>query len=183
MNDFLVQSRKVASPNLRIDSAMLRRVNRVLGGIGLLTGLAFLIGGGYVIHRNHLDQFLGLVAKSATADGIVIENRPIEVHPPPASRTRPYTSYQAIVAFADRRGQSIRLADPIAFNPPSFRVGQHIRIFYDPGNPRHAMVDRGEKNFIIPGICLIFGGLTVLGSIQRLTRPLSVSPRPAHPGE
>jgi hypothetical protein len=177
--DFLLQSCKVASPNLRIDSITLSRVNHAFGVIGFLVGLIFIIGGGYFVHRHHLDQFLGALAKSAVADGTVIENRPVEVH----SRTLPYTSYQAIVAFADRGGQSITLADPIAFNPPSFHVGQHVRIFYDPGNPRHAMVDRGRKDFVIPGICLIFGGLTILGSIQRLARPLPVLPGPAHTGE
>ena len=38
----------------------------------------------------------------------------------------------------------------------------------DPRNAQHAMIDRGWKNFVIPGICLIFGGLIALGSIQRL---------------
>src|SRR5215469_7279172 len=105
--DFLLQSRKVASPNLRIDSITLRRVNRAFGVIGFLVGLIFTIAGGYFVHRHHLDQFLGALAKSAVADGTVIENRPLEVHPSLNSRTLPHASYQAIVAFADRRGQSI----------------------------------------------------------------------------
>src|SRR5215470_4214235 len=143
--DFLLQSRKVVSPHLHIDSVTLSCVNRAFGLMGLLVGLTFVIGGAYFIHRHHLDQFLSLMANSAATDGTVIENRPVEVHPSLNSRTLPYTSYQAIVDFADRTGQSIRLADLIAFNPPSFRVGQHVRIFYGPGNPRHAMVDRAGR--------------------------------------
>jgi Protein of unknown function (DUF3592) len=164
----------MSSRNVQIDAATLGAVNRAFGVVGLLVGLALLFGGAYFVHHAHLDEFLGLIAKSQTAEGTVIENRPVEVHPSSSARTVPYTSYQAIVAFADQNGRPVTLPDQIAFSPPSFRVGQKVRVFYDPQNPQHAMIDRGQKNFIIPGICLVFGGLIVLGSIQRLTRPLPV---------
>ena len=163
----------MSSRNVQIDAASLGTVNRAFGVVGLLVGLALLFGGAYFVHHAHLDEFLGLIAKSQTAEGTVIENRPVEVHPSSA-RTLPYTSYQAIVAFADQNDRPVTLPDQIAFSPPSFRVGQKVRVFYDPQNPQHAMIDRGRKNFIIPGICLVFGGLIVLGSIQRLTRLLPV---------
>ena len=163
----------MSSRNIQIDAATLGTVNRAFGVVGLFVGLALLFGGAYFVHHAHLDEFLGLIAKSQTAEGTVIENRPVEVHPS-SGRTLPYTSYQAIVAFADQNDRPVTLPDQIAFSPPSFRVGQKVRVFYDPQNPQHAMIDRGSKNFIIPGICLVFGGLIVLGSIQRLTRPLPV---------
>jgi hypothetical protein len=62
----------------------------------------------------------------------------------------PYTSYQAIVAFADQNGRPVTLPDQIAFSPPSFRVGQKVRVFYDPQNPQRAMIDRGRKNSSSP---------------------------------
>ena len=164
----------MVSPNLRIDAAMLGKVNRAFGVIGLLAGMAFLIGGGWFIHHTHLDEFLDLIANSATAEGTVIENRAIRVHPPVGSRSLPYTSYEAIVTFADRNGRSVTLPDQFAFGRPSFFVGQRVKIFYDPRNPQHAMIDRGRKNFVIPGICLVFGGLLLLGSVQRLTRPVTI---------
>jgi Protein of unknown function (DUF3592) len=159
----------VSSRNVQIDAATLGAVNRAFGVVGLLVGLALLFGGAYFVHHAHLDEFLGLIAKSQTAEGTVIENRPVA-----SARTVPHTSYQAIVAFADQNGRPVMLPDQIAFSPPSFRVDQKVRVFYDPQNPQHAMIDRGRKNFIIPGICLVFGGLIVLGSIQRLTRALPV---------
>jgi len=155
---------------ISIGRTTLGGVNRFFGVIGLLVGLAFLFVGGFWIHYPHLDAFLGLIAKSDSAMGQVVENRPVRVYPGSGSRTLPYTSYQAVVRFIDRNGQTITFADKLAFSRPSFHVGQDVRIFYDPRDAQHAMIDRGWKNFVIPGICLMFGGLIVLGSIQRLIR-------------
>ena len=152
----------------KISITTLGGVNRFFGVIGLLVGLAFLFVGGFWIHYQHLDAFLGLIAKSDSAMGQVVENRPVRVYPGSGSRTLPYTSYQAVVRFTDHNGQTITFADKLAFARPSFSVGQDVRIFYDPRDAQHAMIDRGWKNFVIPGICLIFGGLIVLGSTQRL---------------
>jgi len=128
----------MSSRNVQIDAASLGTVNRAFGVVGLLVGLALLFGGAYFVHHAHLDEFLGLIAKSQTAEGTVIENRPVEVHPS-SGRTLPYTSYQAIVAFADQNDRPVTLPDQIAFSPPSFRVGQRVRVFYDPQNPQRAM--------------------------------------------
>ena len=72
---------------IRIDATTLRAVNRVFGVIGLLVGLAFLFAGGFWIHHQHLDAFLGLIAKSESAAGQVVENRPVTAYRGPASRT------------------------------------------------------------------------------------------------
>jgi len=173
----------MASPELPIDARTISRVNLIIGAISLLVGIAFLVGGGWWIHRNHLDEFVGLIAKSDTAEGTVIENRAIKVHPAPASRTLSYTCYRAIVTFSDGNERIVTLADQIAFNPPSFRVGQKVRILYEQQNPQHAMIDRGWRNFIIPAICLVFGGLTVLGGLQRIARPELVPPQPSNPSQ
>jgi hypothetical protein len=136
--------------------------------IALLAGLAILGGGGLWMHRNYLDEFLVLIAKSKTADGTVVENRPVQVFFSSSSRKLPFTAYRAIVHFNDNNGQLIKLNDHLAFNPPSFNVGQKVRVLYDPDDAQHAMIDRGPKNFVIPAICLLFGGLMVLGGSQRL---------------
>ena len=159
---------QMCTTKIRIDDTTLGAVNRIFGAIGLLVGLAVLFVGGFWIHHQHLDAFLRLIANSESATGQVVENRPVTVYPGPGSRTLPYTAYQAVVRFTDHGGQTITFTDKLAFSRPSFSVGQAVRIFYDPRNAQHAMVDRGWKNFVIPGICLIFGGLIVLGSIQRL---------------
>jgi hypothetical protein len=58
--------------NVQIDAATLSAVNRAFGVVGLLVGLALLFGGAYFVHHAHLDEFLGLIAKSQTAVGTVI---------------------------------------------------------------------------------------------------------------
>jgi Protein of unknown function (DUF3592) len=153
---------------IRIDGTTLGAVNRLFGVIGLLAGLAFLFVGAFWIHSQHLDAFLQLIAKSESAAGQVIENRPVTVYPGPGSRTLSYIAYHAVVRFTDHNGQTITFTDKLAFSRPSFSVGQDVRIFYDPLNVQNAMIDRGWKNFVIPGVCLVFGALIVLGSIQRL---------------
>ena len=152
-----------------LDSAFLGQINRAFGVIGLVAGLAFILGGGFFIHHNHLDEFM---LKPAVAEAEVVENRSEQVYPGTGSRTLPYTSYQAIVRFTDQQGQTVSYADKFGFNPPSFTVGQKVRIFYDPQNPQHAMTDRGPKNYAIPFVCAVFGGLMILGSLQRLSKSI-----------
>ena len=82
----------------------------------------------------------------------------------------PFTSYQAVVKFTDQRGQIVIYPDKFGFSRASFSVGQRVRIFYDPQNPEHAMIDRGQKNYVIPGIVCTFGGLMLLGGLQRLMK-------------
>ena len=159
---------QMGTTKIRIDGPTLGAVNRIFGVIGLLAGLAFLFVGGFWIHYQHLDAFLKLIAKSESAAGQVVENRPVTVYPGPGSRGLSYTAYHAVVRFTDHHGETVTFTDKLGFSRASFSVGQELRIFYDPRNAQNAMIDRGWKNFVIPGICLIFGGLIVLGSIQRL---------------
>ncbi len=143
-------------------------INRAIGVVGLAVGLAIVFGGGYWIHRIHLDEFL---FKRAVAEGQVIENRQERWYSRDSSgSSSSYISYRAIVRFADGWGQMVTHADMIAFSPPSFGVGQRVTVFYDPREPQHAMIDRGPKNFLVPGVCLVFAGLVILGSLQRLWR-------------
>src|SRR5262245_2484214 len=119
---------------LRIDGPTLGAVNRLFGVIGLLAGLAFLFVGAFWIHYQHLDAFLQLIAKSESAAGQVVENRPVTVYPGPGSRTLSYTAYHAVIRFTDHNGQTIAFTDKLGFSRPSFSVGQKVRIFYDPLN-------------------------------------------------
>jgi hypothetical protein len=147
-----------------LDAASVSVINRVVGLIGLVAGLTFILGGGFMIHHNHLDEFL---LNPAVAEGQVVENKSKQNYPGTGSRILPFTSYQAIVQFTDQQGQTVTYRDAFGFNHPSFQVGR-VRIFYDPQNPQRAMIDRGLKNYLIPAICLGFGGLLILGGLQRL---------------
>jgi hypothetical protein len=147
-------------------------IDRVVAVVGLVAGVLILLGGAYFLRRTHLDEF---VFRRAVAQGRVVENRSKQVSP---RRTNgisdlPFVSYHAMVQFPSGDGQTVTHEDVLGFSRPSFRVGQEVTVFYDPKEPQHAMIDRGVKNFVIPGICLIFGGLSILGSCQRLARSRS----------
>ena len=152
----------------------LGKINRIVGVVALLAGSAALLGAGYFLHHTHLDEFL--LPSAAVAQGQVIENRGKEVYPQGDTRELQFTAYQAIVRFSDQRGRAVTFADSISFNPPSFQVGQTVRVFYDPQQPQHAMIDRGQNNWVVPAIAGIFGGLMLLGGAQRLRRKGSASP-------
>jgi hypothetical protein len=145
-------------------------INRAVGVISVLVGLAFFLVGGYFVHHNNLDVF---VLKSGVAAGCVIENE--KVRRTDRQEGFSHTSYRAIIEFPDQAGHLVRYRDWISFNPASFYVGQTVRIFYDPQNPEHAMVDRGPRNYFVPLVILVFGGLSLLGGLQRLSMR---TPRP-----
>jgi hypothetical protein len=152
---------------MNLGAATVGGINRAVGAVGLVVGFGILLAGGYWIHHNHLDEFL---AKPASAEGQVVENKRLD------NFRRGYrvgTSYLAIVQFTDRNGQTVLHRDWVGFNPPAFYVGQHVEIFYDPQDPQVAMIDRGAKNYCLPGFLCGFGGLAVLGSLQRLRMPRS----------
>ena len=156
-----------ANPTLRLDAATLGGINRAVGYIGLVVGLVILLGGGWFIHRNHLDQFL---LKSSVAEGQVVENQRVDSY---RHGSWSGSSYRAVVHFADHSGEIVKVQDWVSFKPPAFWVGQRVKIFYDPKNPQYAMIDRGPKNYLLLAIVCVFGGLMVLGGFQRLTKSRS----------
>jgi Protein of unknown function (DUF3592) len=131
--------------------------NYLMAVISLAIGSAFILVGGWWIHHLHIDEFM---FNRATAQGQVVENRPHYG----ASRE---TSYRAIVRFTAAGDRDVTVGDWIALDPPSFRVGQSVPLFYDPADPQHAMIDRGWKNYV-PGIPGLMGFLSILGGLERL---------------
>jgi hypothetical protein len=144
------------------EPAGLAAVSRAMIAISLAVGAAFILVGGWWIHRFHMDEF---IFNRAIAQGRVIENRPVQVAS--SSRFLGGTSYRAIVRFRAQDGREVTLGDWVTFTPPSFSVGQVVGVFYDPGEPEHAMIDRGWKNYLPPGIPGVMGLLMILGGVQR----------------
>src|SRR5258706_6569796 len=147
---------------MRLDSGAMGTIDRVFGLFSIAAGLCILLGGGFWIHHNHLDEF---VVGSAVAQGQVVENRREEfyAHHGGAITTVSNNSYRAIVRFTTPAGTDVILADTLAFKQPSFSLGQTVKVFYELRNPQNAMIDRGGKNYVVPGLCCVFGGLMLLG--------------------
>jgi hypothetical protein len=132
-------------------------INRAIGAVLLLIGLAMMCGASYWVHLIHLDEY---IFRRAAAEGQVIENRYV--------RSRSSGGYLAVVRFTDGSGQMVTHEDWVSMNPATFRVGEHVTVYYDPRNPRNAVIDRGPFNFLIPGVCFGMGALVILGSVHRM---------------
>lgn len=139
------------------EPAVISAINLAMVVISLAVGSAFILVGGWFVHRHHLDEF---IFGRATAQGRVVENYP----------STGGSTYRAIVYFRAQDGRDVTVGDWISLNPPSFRVGQSVTLFYDPKDPQHAMIDRGWKNYLPLGIPGVMGFLMILGGIQRLFR-------------
>ena len=144
---------------MSLDAATIDRIRQGMTVVSLLFGLALLLGGGYFLERQR-----DFIARSVTAEGWVIENERVR------GRSSSRSSYRAIVRFTDQHGEPVVYHDRIAFNPPSFSVGQSVTVFYDPQNPQMAVIDRGAKNYLIPGIAFGLGALITVSWLPRLFR-------------
>lgn len=152
-------------------SLPLASIDRAMALVSLAAGLAFLFGGGWFIHRLYLDEFL---LDHATTQGQVVQNKAMFVA---GHRTAGTSSrfmggwfYRAIVRFRPPGEGDITLEERVAWVRPLFAIGQKVRILYDPTNPRHAMIDRGWKNYVAPGLVGVLAFLMILGGVQRLSR-------------
>ena len=72
--------------------------------------------------------------------------------------------YQPIVLFADQSGQA-RTFTESGSNPPDFRVGQQVRVIYDPNDPSHANIYSFQTLWLLQTCMGILGLLfTTMGS-------------------
>ncbi len=151
---------------MNIDRDMLLRVNRIAGIGSIVIGLAVMPAAG--IWALHMWTF---TRDAAVVAGHVVAN--VEKDWRSTSNTGSTTgpthrSYCAVVHCVDRSGNARSYRDDICFNPASFRVGAPVTVRYDPANPMHVAIDRGEKVFLIPLVVAIVGALCVVGGVQRL---------------
>lgn len=152
---------------MRLDYNTVQRISRIVGGIVLALGLGMIGVGGYWCWQQWT-----FTANSASTYGQVIENRREEFTNRRDSFS--HTAYRAIVRFTTDHNQIVICRDAVAFNPPSFSVGQTVKILYDSRDPQHSVIDRGRENFLIPGAIVVLGVLFVWGGLGRMLSPQSV---------
>lgn len=72
------------------------------------------------------------------------------------------TIYAPMVRFMSADGREIEFKDSVSSNPPSYNVGDEVKVLYPVDDPRDAIIDRGWMNQL-PGIGLMgLGGLFFL---------------------
>jgi hypothetical protein len=99
----------------------------------------------------HTRSFL---KSAATADGVVIEN--VYHHSSRGSGT-----YYPRVSFRTASGQDLILETGFGTRPPSYRAGERVQVFYDPGNPAHFSINSFWSLWFVP---ILFGGMGVVFS-------------------
>lgn len=118
----------------------------------LLSGLFVLIGGFLYIRTKN---FLGTAQE---VKGTVIQM----VYSEDSEGGGGYApQYQ----FKTLDGQDVVVQDSLSSNPPGFKVGQEIKVVYDPENPRKARINKWMNLYFLPvlfgGLGLIFGGVGI----------------------
>jgi hypothetical protein len=139
-----------------------RTLNRSLGAVVGLVGLAFLLGAWlWVSHERRFRR------EAVATSGRVIAN---VMQLPPGHPIHPrHVSYCAVVAYSIAPGQPpVQYRDDLCSNPPSFTVGQSVKVYYDAAKPTRAMIDHGAGMYWIPGALGVFGLVCLLGGLQRL---------------
>jgi hypothetical protein len=82
-------------------------------------------------------QFL---AVAVAADGVVVDLS--------QSVDEDGSTYFPVVRFVAPDGQVVRFESGIGSNPPDYRVGDPVRVLYDPSNPRTARLDTWDNREI-----------------------------------
>jgi hypothetical protein len=120
-----------------------RAANRFAIPFFLLAGVGLVLLGGHL--RKQTESFL---ERSVPAAGVVVDIV--------ANHSSDTTTYAPLVAF-EHDGRTYRFKDSIASSPPSHRVGESVRVLYDPTRPPDARIDRGRWNRVIPILVSVCG--------------------------
>jgi len=124
----------------------------LVAGIGLVVLSAYL--------QRSTTAFL---AKAMRANGVVVE---LAVN---HSGTGNSYTYSPVVDF-EVDGQTYKFKDSVGSNPPGYRRGDSVAVLYDPDQPRHARIDRGKWNRLVPVLVGAFGALLCSLGIWTLSR-------------
>ena len=104
-------------------------------------------------------------AKASVADGVVVKVDKVVDHRWTGSGDRARyverTRYYPFVRFVTASEQVVQYSDGSGSNPPAYRVGDSVRVLYDPANPQKARLDTwssgrsGSTVMIIIGVVII----------------------------
>jgi hypothetical protein len=132
-----------------VDASILKqqKANRFAIPILLVAGVGLLVLGGYL--QRSTSAFL---ARALHAEGQVVDL--VDSH----SGSGDGHTYSAIVEF-QVDGRTYKFTDSVGSNPPLQRRGDSVLVLYDPDQPRHARIDRGKWNLLLPTIVSAFGAL------------------------
>src|SRR5271157_3383786 len=73
--------------------------------------------------------------------------------------------YCPVIDFTTNSGESIRFESSYGTMPASNKVGDSVKVFYNPKNPKNAEIDSGISKWLAPGCLFLFSLGSCLFSI------------------
>ena len=92
----------------------------------------------------------------------------------PTSSIGMYTHRAIFTALDGRQGQALTR---VRSNPPAFKVGDRVKVYYDPADPARAMIGTFWELWLAPLVLGFFAGVFLLLWVGALVG----DPAPAHP--
>ncbi len=71
--------------------------------------------------------------------------------------------YYPVIEYKSSSGQVFQFESDFGSMPAAYRVGQQVKVLYDPSNPGKAEIDSATSRYLLPGILVFF--CLVLGCI------------------
>jgi len=117
-------------------------------GLGLLTGAFF-------TYRSTAE----FIDTASTAEGEVID---LVRSSSTSSSGSSGSTYRPVVTYLDQHGKTVEFISTAGSNPPSYRRGERVKVFYSQDNPQAAKID---GFFSLWGMSMIMG---LIGSVFTL---------------
>ncbi|MCS7350851.1 MAG: DUF3592 domain-containing protein [Anaerolineae bacterium] len=106
--------------------------------------------------------------------GSAVEARGTVVRLVPQQTSEGNTLFYAEVEFTTGEGEVVRFRDSTGANPPAYRVGDTVRVLYDPRAPQAAVIDSwmlwlpSTALIALGGLFMFAGGMAFLQGILTL---------------
>ena len=101
-------------------------------------------------------------AASASAVGVVVELQKQVANPGSGG------VYCPTIEFSTPSGEIVRFDSSYGTMPASHKVGQAVKVLYDPKEPHTAEIDSGLSNWLVPGCLLAFAAGAIFFSVMFL---------------
>jgi hypothetical protein len=101
-------------------------------------------------------------AASTSASGVVVELHKRVVNPGSAG------VYCPTVEFRTGSGQVVRFESSFGTMPATHKIGQTVKVSYNPQDPHTTEIESGLSNWLVPGCLLAFAVLGVFFSVMFL---------------
>jgi hypothetical protein len=137
------------------------RAPRIIGLLLLLVATLLLLGAGYAIWSE-----IAFRRIAVETDGRVVEM--IRGSGSRNSDGRTSVTYRPAFVFSLPNGKEVRAEGSVASNPPCCRVGDRVRVRYDPARPENAALTGFMQSWLVASILGGMGAVfAVIGLVMR----------------